>query len=311
MTIETFGLKAVRFVDRVTDTMAEIVFIVILIFSAYSLWDSNQVYTAADSTNYTAYRPTVDDSVSFDELCAMNPDIFGWLTVNDTPIDYPLVRGKDNNRYVNYSAEGKYSLSGAIFLDYRNSLSFDDFNSIIYGHHMEKKMMFGSLSDFSDKEYFDNHPYGNLYFNGTDHGLVFFALVLTDAYDGTMFSPALSGEEKRQGYIDRIMNNAVHTRDVPLTPEDQLIVLSTCTTDITNGRYMLVGKIDDELHLPPVEEEAPKPIVRGKGIDRQKDFLSGIPLWGWVLIVWTWVGFIAILYFALLVLRARRQGGGE
>lgn len=323
MTIETFGIKAVKFVDRVTDLIAEILFIAALVVAGYALWDSNQVYNEASSANYRAYRPNFfaenpeeeaeEGTIGFGELVRMNPDVFGWITVNDTPIDYPVVQGSNNTRYVNYNAEGKYSLSGAIFLDYRNSRDFSDFNNILYGHHMEKKMMFGSLTDFKDKAYFDAHPYGNLYTHGVNHGIVFYALVLTEAYDKTVFSPGIGDEAKKQSYIDYVREHATLLReDIPVSVDDHLIILSTCTSEITNGRYLLVGKFDGEDHLMPLEEEvveeesdtpAPRVVRRGKGIDRQTDVLSLIPLWGWVLIIWAWFGLIAILYFAWLVHR--------
>lgn len=281
---EQAALKAVRWIDRVTDLMIQIVLVVVLVFGVYSLWDSQQVYQAADAANYTAFRPTEEDSLSFEELRAKNPEVFAWLTVNDTPIDYPMTQASNNDKYINTNAEGQYTLSGAIFLDYRNSPDFDDFNSIIYGHHMEKKMMFGSLSDFADRAYFETHPYGNLYYGGRDHGLEFFALILTDAYDEQLFTPAVKGEEGRAALLDAIRTKAMFRRDIPVTTEDQIVLLSTCTSTITNGRYMLVGKISEELHPQIVRE--PKPVVRlGTGIEKQIGRFTALPVWVWCILL--------------------------
>ena len=294
ITLERIGLKAVGAIDWATDIVLEFILIIALTFGVYSLWDSQQVYEAADSANYTAYRPEVNDTLSFEELQQINPEVIGWLTVNDTPIDYPITQTDNNEKYVNTNAEGQYTLSGSVFLDYRNSSNFDDFNSILYGHHMEKKLMFGSLSDFADKEYFDSHEYGNLFFNGADHGVEFFALILTDAYNNNMFSPAIREKEQQQEFIDYLFFNAKYLRNTSVTTEDNLLLLSTCTNDITNGRYILVGKLTNELHLQ--EKTSSKPVINlGIWNVQQLSQLKKIP-------VWLWLAAIAVLFVLLLII---------
>ncbi|MBQ9593267.1 MAG: class B sortase [Lachnospiraceae bacterium] len=281
MTLEKAGLTIVRVIDRATDCAAGILLFLILAFGCYSLWDSQQVYQAAEAWNYTAYKPAPDDTRSFSELQEINPDVFAWLTVNDTPIDYPVVQTGDNFTYINTNAEGEYTLSGAIFLDYRNSPCFDDFNSIIYGHHMEQRLMFGALSDFAEKSFFDDHPYGNLFFGGEDHGIEFFALVLTDAYDERFFTPAVEGQEEREMLLETVRQEAVQIRDLPVTADDQVIVLSTCTSSITNGRYLLFGRLSSRTY--PVEKPVTAaPVRRGGGTDRFAQTLTRVPLWLWI-----------------------------
>ena len=288
-------MKTIRIIDRITDIILEIILIAALLIGGYSLWDSKQVYEAADASNYSAYRPEADDSLSFEELRKINPEVFAWLTVNDTPIDYPVAQADNNEKYINTNAEGQYTLSGSIFLDYRNSPHFDDFNSIIYGHHMEKKMMFGSLSDFADRAYFDAHPYGNLYFDGKNHGLEFFALILTDAYDDDLLSPCSHGEEQRQKYLGHLFDKASLKRDISVSDKDQIVLLSTCTDAITNGRYVLAGKISSKLHLQEESKEQSKPVIRHLG--KTADFVSlltSVP-------VWLWIALTAVLISMLLV----------
>lgn len=295
MALETVGNKAVKVLDFITDIIIEIILCILFLFGIYSLWDSKQVYQQADNSNYTAYRPDTEDSVSFEELRSINPEVFAWLTVNDTPIDYPVTQTDNNEKYINTNAEGQYTQSGSIFLDYRNSPDFSDFNSIIYGHHMEEKLMFGSLSDFAEKDYFDTHPYGNLYFNGKNHGLEFFALVRTDAYDKKIFCPAVKEKKERQAYIDNIVSNAIYYRDMTVTANDYIILLSTCTSSITNGRYLLIGKISSELHLQ--KKEIQTPIIRiGFGADHQADKIINLPVWVWILI-------LIFLFSSLIIVR--------
>ncbi len=73
-----------------------------------------------------------------------------------THIDYPITQTDNNEKYVNTGADGEFSLAGSIFLDYQNSQAFTDFNSILYGHHMEKGAMFGDLENFQDEAFLRN-----------------------------------------------------------------------------------------------------------------------------------------------------------
>lgn len=153
----------VKIVDHMVNFIALLLILMVMFLSCYMLWDSNQVYQAADAKNYEAYIPTEKHTKSFKELQKINPDIIGWIRINETNVNYPLLQAEDDDTYMNTDAEGKYSLSGSIFLHCANKPDFSDFNNMIYGHHMEKHMMFGDVGLFADKEYFDEHPYGNLF----------------------------------------------------------------------------------------------------------------------------------------------------
>ena len=85
----------------------------------------------------------------------------GWLTVDGTNIDYPVMQGKDNNSYLNTDPFGNYSLTGSIFLDSRSSPDFSDEYSVVYGHHMDYGKMFGALDDFLNEKYLKQHSSGS------------------------------------------------------------------------------------------------------------------------------------------------------
>ena len=248
MKVETIGKVLVKIANSIINNALLITIVVLIAFAGYALWDSRQLHQAAESSVYAIYKPTVEDEgQSFKELQAINDEVFAWLTVYGTSIDYPVTQGEDNMKYVNMNAEGEYSLSGAIFLDYANSRDFSDFNSIVYGHHMAKRTMFGELSEFSDRAKFDAHRYGNLYFNEKDHGIEFFAYLHADAYDNSVFAANVT-DEYRQTYLDGLLSRAIHTRDIGVTIEDRIILLSTCSSSSTNGRDILVGRIIDRTY---------------------------------------------------------------
>ncbi|MCL2146530.1 MAG: class B sortase [Synergistaceae bacterium] len=248
MKANEIGRKTIRFSNSTINLILVTIIILLAAYAGYALWDSNQIYDAADRSNYAVYKPTAaDGGKSFKELQAINDEVFAWLTVYGTSIDYPVTQGPDNMRYVNTNAEGQYSLSGAIFLDWGNSNDFSDFNSILYGHHMARRVMFGEIGEFSDRNKFDAHRFGNLYFNGRDHGIEFFAFVHADAYDTDVFT-ANVGDDSRQAYLDGLLEKAKYTRDIGVSINDRIVLLSTCSSDSTNGRDILVGRITDKTH---------------------------------------------------------------
>ena len=91
------------------------------------------------------------------DLQNTNTDIKGWIKINDTNINYPLLQGTDNDYYLDHNYQKEYSSYGSIYID--NNSNLDDVNSnvIIYGHSMKDKEMFQNLLNYSDKNYYDNH----------------------------------------------------------------------------------------------------------------------------------------------------------
>ena len=247
MNTKTIGRKTIKAVSSIVNNALLLVITTLIAFAWYALWDSKQLHQAADKANYAAYKPTAEnEGMSFKELQAINDEVFAWLTVYGTNIDYPVTQGPDNMKYVNTSADGRYSLSGAIFLDWYNSKDFSDFNSIVYGHHMAQRVMFGEIGEFSDWDMFDSHRYGNLYFDGKDHGIEFFAFMHVDAYDSSVFNANVR-QAARQAYLDVLLMKAMYIRDIGVTVDDRIILLSTCSSDSTNGRDILVGRITGEV----------------------------------------------------------------
>jgi sortase B len=270
--------KAIRLANGLVDTGVLLAVLLLLAAGCYALWDAELVYMDADAANYATYKPA-EDSLSFEELKALNPEVFAWLTVYGTHIDYPVVRSPDNMKYVNTNAKGDYSLSGAIFLDGGSSPDFSDFASILYGHHMEKNAMFGEIGRFADKAFFDERAYGSLYYDGREHGIEFFAFLRADAYDGRVFRTGVRGREAGRAYLDMLLGRAAHTRGTGAAEEGRIVLLSTCTSSTdTNGRDILAGRITDELYA-----DAFKTRVGSTGLPAAADRIIGlwslIPPW--------------------------------
>ena len=283
MKAKAIGRKAIRIINSAVNYIVLIIIVLLTAFAGYALWDSNQLHKAADKHNYAAYKPTAENQAkSFRELQDINEEVFAWLSVYGTNIDYPVTQAATNMKYVNTSAEGRYSLSGSIFLDCRNSNDFSDFNSIIYGHHMAKQVMFGEIGNFADSNVFNSNRYGNLYFDGKDHGIEFFAFVHADAYDSLVFTPNVHGA-RCEDYLDGLRAKAIHTRDIAVTAEDRIVLLSTCSSRSTNGRDILAGRISDEVYDDQSENMTASDWTGRAGPDRLNHLFKENPVLRYIL----------------------------
>lgn len=266
-------------VDSIVNYAVLTVLLAMLAFGIYSLWDTEQVYVSAESAQYEVYKPA-EDSASFEELRAINPDVFGWLTIYGTGVDYPLLQGEDNIVYLSTDATGQYSTAGSIYLDSHNAKDFSDYNSIIHGHHMESSAMFGDLSKFSDKSFFDTHQYGNLYVDGRDYGIVFFEYALVDAYDDWVYKRPITDKAAQEEFLEQIMSKADFLRQADQRSAEHILILNTCNASITNGRSVLIGYLTDQVYENPFYvEPQPKPVHQG--LERITNWREStqLPLW--------------------------------
>ena len=309
------------FVTRAAHATIDFVFIVLmlllLLLSIYIKMDSDSVYTAADPKQWIGYKPTADDTLSFEELQKLNSDVIGWLTIYGTNIDYPLVHSdSDNNYYLSHNPEKKPESSGSLYLDFRNKPDFYDFNINIHGHHMEKHKMFGDLDQFAEEKFFQSHEFGNIFYNGQNHGLQIIAVILADGYDGKLYQPGLTNDEAKLTFINHIYEEAKYIRGVdmskrkelvagvtsPLTPNDKILVFSTCNLTKTNGRYVVIAKVLDHTVDNPYKGTEIKKTER---IDTFTLFnqYGSLPLWIWIAIVIL----LTILVYVLYRLSRRRD----
>ena len=125
-------MKIIVFVSKTGDWLvsfvAAILATVMLLYGGYALWDTAMLYQGAFvSRDLMKYKPSVsvdEDDAGLNELLAINPDVRGWLTIDGTHVDYPIVQGEDDMEYVNKGVYGEFSLSGTVFLDSENTSDF-------------------------------------------------------------------------------------------------------------------------------------------------------------------------------------------
>ena len=165
------------------------------------------------------------------------PDIIGWIYVENSDIDYPVVQGKDNQYYLHHAADGSENMVGTIFLDKISSADFSDPQSILYGHNMEYGM-FGDIRKFREPGEFERHRNGRLITMTDSFNIEFFALSIVSAFDMVYDVPAENAK-----WVDIIRENSICLADTELTDEDRYIALSTCSFDYENARFLFVGKL--------------------------------------------------------------------
>lgn len=240
--------KLARFGDRLVSLIAAGLILLMLLYGGYSLWDTAMVYRGAFlSSDLLEFKPASggdpNANPSLEELQAINPDVCGWLTIDDTHIDYPVVVGDTNMEYINKDVYGDFALSGSIFLDSSNARDFSDSYTLIYGHHMDNGAMFGDVVEFVNGDYFNAHTSGTLYLPDATYQIELFACVQVDAYDSVIYDPVAQNGDLSE-LLNHINQIAVQSRYIGVDPQDQVIGLSTCLESTTNGRVVLFGRLD-------------------------------------------------------------------
>lgn len=180
-------------------------------------------------------------TIDFDALLATNPDVIGWIYCTDTPINYPVVQAEDNKAYLHTGLDGDYLRSGMIFADYRNRSIGLDRQFILYGHSMKNKTMFGSLLEYKKQAYYDAHPV--LYYLTPDkeYRIELFAGCVMKVSD-IIYQPR-PGEKEFDAYLKSVRDSSTFQSEVSITAADSVVVLSTCSYEFDNARYVAFGKL--------------------------------------------------------------------
>jgi len=182
----------------------------------------------------------------FDQLLEENEDAVGWLTIDGTQIDYPVVQADDNEQYLTCNFYLEETRAGSIFLDYRNDIDAldEEKNIIVYGHRMKDGSMFQHLTKFLDEDFFHEHKtftFDTLYESyeaevfAVYHTLTAFDYIQTD----------FATDEAYEELLTDIKEMSKFTSDVDVTTDDQIITLSTCDYELDQdeGRLVLQAKL--------------------------------------------------------------------
>lgn len=184
----------------------------------------------------------------YKNLLNRNKKLIGWVKIDDTNIDYPVMQTTDNTYYLDHNLDQEYDKNGSIFMDKDCDVLKPSTNLILYGHHMKSGKMFGSLNQYEQESYYEDHKYINfdtIYEKGIYQVMyVFRSRVYSEeeiVFKYYQFIDAVSEAE-----FDSNMREmaAVSLYDTGVTANygDRLLTLSTCDYQEKNGRFVVVAK---------------------------------------------------------------------
>lgn len=193
------------------------------------------------STQETYLDETPPLTVDFDVLQQESPDVIAWLYSSDTPINLPVVQGKDNDYYLYHMVNGSENALGTLFADYRNDGHFQDRNTIIYGHNIKNGSMFGTLCNYKKQEHYDEHPVMWLLTRDRNYKVELYAGYVTSSSSEAF--GFVQYDEETQALYETAIEQSTFKADVKFQPGDRIVTLSTCSYEFNDARYVLQGKL--------------------------------------------------------------------
>ena len=242
-------------IERLLDFTLFAASVLFLLVGIYAIVDNHLVVRSADIPEDLKKSSMADKAYpDIDDLQKKNAEIVAWLYLEDTMIDYPITQSKDNVKYLTIDYKNEYSVSGNPFVDFRNSFLNDDF-TIIYGHRMNQKKMFGSLIEYNDASYFQKHRKGAITTKNGTFALEAILYTTIDINKTKVYDLVEVKNNNNQKILDELAKNAVVINgDYPReelstekTDDWRLLLLSTCDKDARHYRDILLLRIGEEL----------------------------------------------------------------
>ena len=197
--------------------------------------------------NLNRYR---DMRFDFDGLKNLCPDIYAWIIVPGTCVNYPVLQSEEDNFYLRKGMDGNEAVYGCIYSNASaNTKDFTDFNTILYGHNREDNVMFASLHRFDDGDFFEKND--RIFVYTADRVLeyrIYACVKHNDYYLPYLYS--FTTNPGKMQYISMLQNPMEspvnHLReDMTVGVDDRLITLSTCM-DVNVNRFLVVGVLEEE-----------------------------------------------------------------
>lgn len=223
--------------------------------ASYLVWQTwatqqaaNEGTGPAPSTPSAQEDSRVENPIDFASLRVENPDIYAWIYIPDTNVNYPVLQNPtDDSYYLNHDKDGNYSEAGAIYSQLTNKTDFSDPVTVLYGHNMNSGGMFATLHYFENKEFFDSHQDMYIY---TDGHIYTYRVVSAYQYDNRHILNSFNFTDKEivQEYFNTVLNPDSLVKNVRegvqlSADSDKIVQLSTCTGDSNHlvKRYLVTG----------------------------------------------------------------------
>lgn len=239
--------------------LLQFIFLIILIYSFAQIvkWyihnkqneeimkDISSAITVVDVEQETVNDTQIEENnykIDFQILKNTNKDTVGFLKVNGTQIEYPIVKTTNNDFYLKHSFDKTYNAAGWIFADYKNKFDGTDKNIVIYGHNRKNGTMFSSLKNILKKEWYNNPENLKIQFIAQNEKASYevfsvYQIEKEDYYIQTNFN----SDEQYSTFIKTLRNRSIKDFNIDVSSEDSILTLSTCAND-NNYRVVLHAK---------------------------------------------------------------------
>lgn len=230
----------------------------LLVMLGFSLYKINGIQKELDSSEEIKEElielveipeiPSEEPSfeIDFTELKEINSDVVGWIVIEGTQINYPIVQGKNNDYYLNHSFDKKWNSLGSIFMDYKSSKDYSDYNTFIYGHHTKNGSMFGEIYKYMDYEFYLEHPSFIIYTPNGNYTIEIISSYL-DKASSESYNQSFNTLEEYKDYLNLIINKSNYKTNYNVNYlNDKIITLYSCSHETNrdkNDRYYIHGVI--------------------------------------------------------------------
>lgn len=183
-----------------------------------------------------------ETKIDWEKLEDINTDIIGWIKIENTKINYPILKDNDNLKYLKHSFNGKYNINGSIFT--LNDNPFQDNETIIYGHNMKSGLMFSELGKYMEKDFLKEHPDFEIYTRNQNYKATIFSCYSIGVNKEENNIKSLNFEEEIEYYKNASKHYIENIGEIK-----KIVKLSTCSylnnhTTPTDQRYYIIAKLE-------------------------------------------------------------------
>lgn len=231
------------------------VFILALAYIINHLEEGEEIKQESDLLNTIEIEETqvtpqkTERMLQIEKLQEQNSDIVGWIEVEGTNINYPVLQGEDNSYYMNHNYKKEENTYGSIFLDKDYDWSIPSSNLLLYGHNLQNGELFHDILNYKDKSYYEEHPvirfttekedsefeiisafYSRVYYKSETNVFRYYYFINAD------------NEEEYNEFIENAKESSIYDTGKTAEYGDQLITLSTCSYHTEDGRFAVVAR---------------------------------------------------------------------
>ena len=241
-----------RSIKNIFLTFIEIILLIVMAFSGVKivLWaiengkNNDMLSNANNAVKINQSQPSELDKyvVDFDELKKMNDEVVGWIRVNNTEVEYPVVQAKDNDYYLHHSLDKSNNSAGWVFADMRNKVDGSDKNLIIYGHNRKDNSMFGSLRYALEEEWCNNQENRKIVFITKDAKYMYEIFSVYTVKDENYYiTTDFTTDLEYENFIKELKNRSFYNFKKEINKDNQILTLSTC--NIKNHKTVIHAKL--------------------------------------------------------------------